>query len=340
MLFGENGIIKKAQEAKEATERDQQETEQGFSSLAEQINQKVNGTGTNSEAVNNPYDPDGWDLAWICTDGVWSDTPLAKGENANGDIIAKFYLTGNKITPPAINLGEELITFVEDNEYKLVIEGKGEMGPLMAESETLGIVGYGWQVQTVQVFMGVSATCIMPYVSEITVCDGVTNIGSFAFMGDTGLKTCILGKDVVTSGDGSFMFVGNPNVVSNTVIYISNAEIAEDLANSLDLNSNTATVVLGKPGYEKKIYEGSVEIAKSAGADVDINTSEKMDYFGRVYKIKFSIDEEKYELVTRIMPTLVLEAGVIMSLSNDTNIRLTFWDGTINRKRWRVPKGL
>ena len=39
MLFGENGIIKKAQEAKEATERDQQETEQGFSSLAEQINQ-------------------------------------------------------------------------------------------------------------------------------------------------------------------------------------------------------------------------------------------------------------------------------------------------------------
>ena len=43
MLFGENGIIKKAQEAKEATERDQQETEQGMQDLAGQISSVLNG---------------------------------------------------------------------------------------------------------------------------------------------------------------------------------------------------------------------------------------------------------------------------------------------------------
>ena len=37
MLFGENGIIKKAQDAKNATERDQQETEQGMQDLADQM---------------------------------------------------------------------------------------------------------------------------------------------------------------------------------------------------------------------------------------------------------------------------------------------------------------
>ena len=43
MLFGENGIIKKAQEAKEATERDQQETQQGMQDLAGQISSVLNG---------------------------------------------------------------------------------------------------------------------------------------------------------------------------------------------------------------------------------------------------------------------------------------------------------
>ena len=46
MLFGENGIIKKAQEAKEATERDQQETEQGLQDLVDQMGNILNGNGS------------------------------------------------------------------------------------------------------------------------------------------------------------------------------------------------------------------------------------------------------------------------------------------------------
>jgi len=52
-------------------------------------------------SVKNPYDPDGWDLAWVCVNGTWQDAEIEKGgtipENAN--IVAKFYKTGNKITP-------------------------------------------------------------------------------------------------------------------------------------------------------------------------------------------------------------------------------------------------
>ena len=43
MLFGENGIIKKAQEAKEETERDQQETQQGLQDLNDQMSTILNG---------------------------------------------------------------------------------------------------------------------------------------------------------------------------------------------------------------------------------------------------------------------------------------------------------
>ena len=48
---------------------------------------------------NKIYDPDGWELAWTCADGgTWSRT-INKGETAEGDIVAKLYKTGNKITP-------------------------------------------------------------------------------------------------------------------------------------------------------------------------------------------------------------------------------------------------
>ena len=54
MLFGENGIIKKAQEAKEATERDQQEIEHGLQDLYDLIDTILNG---NSGSGTGDADP-------------------------------------------------------------------------------------------------------------------------------------------------------------------------------------------------------------------------------------------------------------------------------------------
>ena len=48
MLFGENGIIKKAQEAKEATERDQNDEITGINQLESQINSYITGTNNNN----------------------------------------------------------------------------------------------------------------------------------------------------------------------------------------------------------------------------------------------------------------------------------------------------
>ena len=60
-----------------------------------------------SKPVTNPYDPNGWTMAYVCNNGIWNDTPLI---SANGDtipegtqIVAKFYATGEKITPPQAN---------------------------------------------------------------------------------------------------------------------------------------------------------------------------------------------------------------------------------------------
>ena len=67
---------------------------------------------------------DTWDYAFTCTGGVWSDR-IEKGNPANGEIVAKFYKTGNKVKLNVESLGE-----FEADEYKLVITGKGELGLL------------------------------------------------------------------------------------------------------------------------------------------------------------------------------------------------------------------
>ena len=38
-----------------------------------------------------------WDFAYTATAGVWNNTRIEKGNEATGDIVAKFYKTGRKI---------------------------------------------------------------------------------------------------------------------------------------------------------------------------------------------------------------------------------------------------
>ena len=122
---------------------------------------------------NEQYDPDGWVMAWTCADGgSWSDT-IEEGGTAEGDIVAKLYKTGNKITPSSFEFNGETYTFNEGDEYNLVIEGTGTMGALMT-TEGNNITGAtGWHKSTAMYMMGASDTCIMPYVSKIVVGKGI-----------------------------------------------------------------------------------------------------------------------------------------------------------------------
>ena len=158
---------------------------------------------------NEQYDPDGWIMAWTCADGgEWSDT-IEEGGKAEGDIVAKLYKTGNKITPSSFEFNGETYTFKEGDEYNLVIEGTGIMGALMT-TEGSNITGAtGWHKSTAIYMMGASDTCIMPYVSKIVVGKGIKNIGGYAFGGDTGLKKISLSSEITSINDCAFMYSTN-----------------------------------------------------------------------------------------------------------------------------------
>ena len=96
MLTGENGILTRAQSAVE-THREAEEKEiADLDSLADFIDNFKQNDGS----VTNPYDPDAWEYAWVCDNGVWSEKLIkANGDKAEGPIVVKFYKTGNKITP-------------------------------------------------------------------------------------------------------------------------------------------------------------------------------------------------------------------------------------------------
>ena len=158
---------------------------------------------------NEQYDPDGWVMAWTCADGgSWSDT-IEEGGTAEGDIVAKLYKTGNKITPSSFEFNGKTCTFNEGDEYNLVIEGTGTMGALMT-TEGNNITGAtGWHKSTAMYMMDASDTCIMPYVSKIVVGKGIKNIGGYAFGGDTGLKKVILSSEITSIDEYAFMYCTN-----------------------------------------------------------------------------------------------------------------------------------
>ena len=159
---------------------------------------------------NRIYDPEGWEMAWTCADGgEWSST-INKGETAEGDMVAKLYKTGNKITP-----SNSYFTGEEGDEYHLVIEGIGIMGNLMTKDEYDNVTARGWQESTGMLYEGSSDTCIMMYVSKVIVGEGIKNIGAGAFDTGTELNNVILPNSITSIGKGAF--TGCTSLVSITI---------------------------------------------------------------------------------------------------------------------------
>ncbi len=289
-IFGQDGIIQKA---KDAQNKMDQATQNDLNAINELNDWLYEITGK-SKPVTNPYVDQQWTMAYVCNNGTWSDTPLTA---ANGDtipegtqIVAKFYATGEKITPSSLKFFNTTIPFSEGETYKVVIEGTGEMGILMDATDLDDIKSAnGWQTQTVSYLawlqggmQGDAVSCITPYITEATICDGITNVGNFAFGGAASLSKVTLGNSLKTIGKGSFCFNNELNKVSisNTVtsvgenafwrlygnitsIIVPNEAIAKIVNGSY--NGGTAKVVIAN---ENNITQNTINAAEVANHPV------------------------------------------------------------------------
>ena len=213
-IFSENGIIKRAQDAQNKMDKATQNDLDAINGLNEWIDGKINGTtGEKNEPVTNPYDSEGWEMAWVCNDGTWDNTPITKGNKAEGDIVAKFYKTEEKVTPgKAVFMGNEF-TFQEGDAYKMVIEGIGTMPELMTQDSEANITGASaWQLLTAGYLQDQTIKAVIPYVTEAIVCDGITSIGAYAFGGATSLTKVNLSQTITSIGKCSFAGAAIPTI--------------------------------------------------------------------------------------------------------------------------------
>ena len=159
-----------------------------------------------AKPITNNYGED-WEVAWTYTNGVWSNQ-INKGEKAEGDVVAKFYKTGNRIKPDGFTWSDtgDVFTFEEGDEYRLIVEGNGPIGDLGTAEGTNITSAFGWMLQSVMYMKGATNTCLMPYVKELIICDGITSIGKYAFCGASGLEKLSIANTVTNIGDFAFLY--------------------------------------------------------------------------------------------------------------------------------------
>ena len=174
-----------------------------------------------AKPITNNYGED-WEVAWTYTNGVWSNQ-INKGEKAEGDVVAKFYKTGNRVKPDGFTWRDtgDVFTFEEGDEYRLVVEGNGPIGDLGTAEGTNITSAFAWFLQSAMYMKGATDTCIMPYVKELVICNGITSIGNYAFCGASSLEKLSIANTVTNIGDYAFLYDVNlanvklPNKIEN-----------------------------------------------------------------------------------------------------------------------------
>ena len=159
-----------------------------------------------AKPITNNYGED-WEVAWTYTNGVWSNQ-INRGEKAEGDVVAKFYKTGNRVKPDGFTWRDtgDVFTFEEGDEYRLVVEGNGPIGDLGTAEETNITSAFAWFLQSAMYMKGATDTCIMPYVKELVICNGITSIGNYAFCGASSLEKLSIANTVTNIGDYAFLY--------------------------------------------------------------------------------------------------------------------------------------
>ena len=160
--------------------------------------------------VTNPYDPDGWDIAYVCNDGVWNDTPIDKGNMVEGDIVAKLYKQDE-----ILDMSNTGLTLSNSNAYHLVLEGEGNIPGLFGVVDG-NYVGYAWAKPAAEWFVDFNTNGtteldpgICPYISKLIVCDGITNIGYSLCSYFISLRDVIMADSVIEIENGSFQYCSN-----------------------------------------------------------------------------------------------------------------------------------
>ena len=192
-VMGDDGLIKRAEQASQHQANAEKSESDAIDQLLHQAGVAI------GEIIENPYDPDGWTYAWVCTNGVWDNTKYEQSTDiteGEGVVVAKFYETGNKITP--LNAIGDPMT--EGNEYVMVIEGQGEMGALYGEEY------YAWIKEWDLFDQGKTDKCEIIYVSKAMICEGVTNIGDYAFLYCLEMRDIILSNSVKSIGNCTFAY--------------------------------------------------------------------------------------------------------------------------------------
>ena len=113
----------------------------------------------------------------------------------------------------------------------MVIEGTGEMGELMKTENSNITAAYGWQASNAMYIMKYLQThtmpedkVVMPYVTDVYICEGITNTGKYPFTGGTELKNIHMATTINTLGEGTFMLCNGLDryVIPNSVTTIGN----------------------------------------------------------------------------------------------------------------------
>ena len=154
-----------------------------------------------------PFDKSSWEFAYVYDQdtATWGSKILATDEqNVKGDIVVKFYKTGEKVTPNRLLFLDYDFTFPEGDAYKILIEGSGNMGQVMSEVSGQITDGFAWQYDTLLAMMGQPINPIIPYVTEIIISDDIENVGKYAILAGTGLGKVVIGEGVKTLDSGAF----------------------------------------------------------------------------------------------------------------------------------------
>ena len=171
------------------------------------------------------FDPANWEFVYTYDqeEEKWSEKIYATANsNPEGDIVVKFYNLGNSITPPSFEFDEQPFVFEPGNAYKMLIQGTGDMGALMATSGSNITEASAWQIETGLFMRDLPNELVIPYVTEVIIDEGVTNVGAYAFCGASSLKKITIANSMKGIGECAFMFSKSIKdiIIPNEVISI------------------------------------------------------------------------------------------------------------------------